>query len=114
MWSELLQQYGIHAVALIDFDAIPESEFNYVLVDTDSNQSAILSGTRDQQSGLSKLVATLRKRCPRAVIAILLGFPQWQAAQAALESGANIVAGKPCRIAGLVSSLRSFATVRNR
>jgi CheY-like chemotaxis protein len=114
MWSELLQQDGIHAVALIDFDAVPESEFNYVLVDVDSNHSAILSGTGNQQDGLSKLVATLRKRCPRAVIATLLGFPQWQAALGALESGANIVAGKPCRISGLICSLRSFADVRKR
>ncbi|MCY2973549.1 MAG: hypothetical protein NTW52_02660 [Planctomycetota bacterium] len=114
MWGELLQQYGIHSIALIDFDAIPESEFNYVLVDIDSNQSAILSGIRDTQDGLLKLVATLRKRCPGAVIATFFGFPQWQAAQAALESGANIVAGKPCRMSGLVSSLRNFADVRNQ
>jgi CheY-like chemotaxis protein len=114
MWSELLQQYGIHAVALIDFDAIPESEFSYVLVDVELNQSEILSGMGDTQHGLLKLVATLRKRCSGAVIATLLSFPQWQVAQAVLELGANIVAGKPCRISGLISSLRSFAEVRKR
>ncbi len=113
MWSELLQQHGIHSVALLDFNAIPESDFSYVLVDTDFNNPEIAAGACNLQDGRSSLVATLRKRFPKAVIATLMGFPQWPTAQAALESGSDIVLGKPCRITGLVSSLRSFATARN-
>jgi CheY-like chemotaxis protein len=114
MWSELLQQHGIHPVALIDFNAIPESDFSYVLVDTDFYNPEIAAGTCNLQDERLSLVATLRKRFPKAVIATLMGFPQWPPAQSALESGSDIVAGKPCRITGLISSLRSFAAASNQ
>jgi len=116
MWGESLRHYGIHTVALIDFDAIPESQFDYILVDADSNQTASPSVDcdlvdTDRLERLPRLVATLRRRFPNSVIATLMGFPDWQSTQTVLKSGANFVAGKPCRVAGLVSSLRSFVIV---
>jgi len=118
MWGESLRHYGIHTVALIDFDAIPESQFDYVLVDADSNHAANPSVDCDlvdcdlvdteRLERILQLVATLRRRYPKSVIATLMGFPEWQSSQAVLQSGANMLVGKPCRVAGLVSSLRSF------
>ena len=118
MWGESLQHHGIHTVALIDLDAIPESHFNYILVDADSNHAANPSVDCDlvdcdlvdtqRLERLPQLVATLRRRYPKSVIATLMGFPEWQSSQAVLQSGANMIVGKPCRVAGLVSSLRSF------
>jgi len=108
MWGESLRHHDIHTVAIIDFDAIPESQFNYILVDADSNQTPISSVDGNFLESLLRLVATLRRRYPKSIIATLMGFPEWQASQAVLQSGANMIVGKPCRVAGLVSSLRSF------
>jgi len=118
MWGESLRHYGIHTVALINFGAIPESQFDYILVDADSNHAANPSVDCDlvdcdlvdteRLERILRLVATLRRRYPKSVIATLMGFPEWQSSQAVLQSGANMIVGKPCRVAGLVSSLRSF------
>jgi hypothetical protein len=113
MWGDSLNEMGIHSVALMDFASIPESDFSYVLVDADSQFASFSNMNKPSTdllpSLLPNLVQVLRKRYPRSIIAVFSGFPEWPSGQALLLSGANIIAGKPCRFAGLVSSLRSKA-----
>jgi hypothetical protein len=93
LWREIFADQAMVCFACRRPNEAPEGEADVVVLDAIEQFS-------------EAEVQLVRRIYPDARIAGLFGFPRWSVASRYIESGCDIVAGKPFNAAGLLQSLR--------
>ncbi len=112
MWLDVLPQLGFHALAASNARELPEGRVDVVVYDQVTNDSLRDSealGEFDHRNTEDALgVAALRRTYPDSRIVACFGFPRWNEVSRCVDSGADIVLGKPFHLQGLSTMLAEW------
>jgi hypothetical protein len=105
MWLDVLPGLGFQSFAVCGTEALPEGQVDAVLFDPKDAQRQLdretTAGDDLGKAALSESVAILRRTYPCSKIVVCLGFPRWDEVSRMIESGADLIVGKPFRLEGL-------------
>jgi len=112
LWLEILPQLGFQALAASNVDELPEGKVDVVFYDrafTDLSCNFEGVGETDESMATdASSVSVLRKTFPDSKIVACFGFPRWNEVHRCIESGADIILGKPFQMDGLSTMLAQW------
>lgn len=108
-WLDVLPSLGFQPLVARDTNSLPEGEIDTVILDllqqnsftTSTDISAAQHGPVPSIESIASQVAILRQTYAKSQIVVCFGFPRWSEVSRCIQSGADLILGKPFRLEGL-------------